>query len=364
MTTATQYKLGAVPPVSCGAKTLRMSAFYTTEMPASNTPLTRIHVMCPFGARVGFTYSQAVSPPTAVAAVGSGPAHDDQYITDLLTPVTTSNATNALRSRWLGYCVELTCTQALSDVKGAFRIMRWMSGSLGLVASGAASEFFSAYESITEQEESLPRGFAELLTTKCFRTPMISPNALNFIASGPTAQWSTLYGDTTPDLSSVDVYGAPFAPIVIMATGASLPSYVITVRGLIEALPYPNTAYWRLARPIKPTPPEVATKWWQHQTALSVSKLAPAEMGFMRNASGYTGAALTHESGVSRRRHRRNAVPFNARAVTRAGTAALAATAAGALIGQAVRSSAAPVPGGRRLRPKRGKSGAPPRRRR
>jgi len=276
------------------APVISYPAFVNYTFPAANTATSRLHVLAPWDARLGLTYTQAVSPPDATTAVSASTPFDDQYVQNLITPATTSGATNCMLGRYTSYCMELMCSQALATTGGVVRLMKWPYGSVPVVSGSTAPEFYAVTEAIIEQQGSLPRAFADFLQAKCLHASMRDRTAIEFVPfASNSGNWTQVYGNTSTSLTAVTTMGVPWSPICVLVTGTSLPEYTITIRATVDMIPSFNTAFWRLAK-IPPSPKEgMEERWWPHQRQLELSNLLPASAPGNRSIAGYTGLEAT-----------------------------------------------------------------------
>jgi len=256
---------------------------------ATNT--SRIHVICPWGGRLGYTYTQAVATPDSTTVVLATGDFDDQKAVDLLTPPTglAGSTQEYYPARAVSCCVEINCTQALATLGGGFRITRWGYGSVQLAAGTAAADFKTIADSLVTDATVRFQPFANISSTRCLRTFMRDRDALDFVNTVPLGDWSTIYGAVGGSLSVATSRGAPFAPIIMLVYGSSLPEYSVTVKGVIQVVPAYDSMLYRLAKPLRPSTPDVESKWWKRQAALSRSGLVITDAGPDRAVGPYLG---------------------------------------------------------------------------
>lgn len=264
--------------------------FRLTKAVASGT--TNIGVFAPYNDVLGYIYSQNVSPPDAVTPVSSN-TYTDPFITDILTPQTTSGAANATMARWTEFCIEVMVTDALGTINNTIQFVRWQQAGCPVVGTGAAPEFATVWTAIGEHPRLHEQPSAYFAGSKCFHTGMQDRTALEFtpITNG-IATYNAVYG-TTSGTATIGT-GMPWSPIVFAITSPAGSSCTlrIVVKGNIQVSVAPNKFLSRLQKPLSHGDPGAESRWWAKQTALKTMPLVmpggrPTGKG--RGVSGYVG---------------------------------------------------------------------------
>jgi hypothetical protein len=263
---------------------------------------TRIYVLAPWADTLGRRWNQAVYPPDA-ATVPTTTTITDPYITDLLTNVTTSGATNSNAARWTSFCVEVTARGELQTMGQTLALLRWRQSGVPLVSSGAAPEFFSTWNSCIEHPEYEEYAAAHFVGTNCVTTGMLDRDALTFtkLQNGGT-DWTAIYGDTTPEID-LGAY-MPWAPILLIVNNSSSTNAFpvnLTFRGVIQVVPANNRFLARMAKPLPVGNADAESKWWKAQHALLRLRPHPVPgviPGISRTADPYLGIPATAQRTV------------------------------------------------------------------
>jgi len=253
-----------------------------------NAGTSALGVFAPFNDVLGNVFSQAVSPPNAVAVPTQVPIIDP-YLTSLLTPVTTSGATNALAARWTSFCVEFMVSDALASINSTMSLVRWTQNGVPLVSTVGASEFFSIYNSINDHPKLIEVPCAQLTHTHCLHTSMLERSALDFtpIATG-LGPWSTVYGNTASS-TTVGSFNTPWAPIVGLLSSSSNVTVRIVIRGTIQVVAPPNNYLSRLCKKLPVGGPSSESDWWRHCDTMRDSKISVSTGLPSRSTIGFTG---------------------------------------------------------------------------
>lgn len=243
-------------------------------------------IFAPHNDCLGLIEVQTAFPPNAATAIAAG-AITDSYLTSLLTPVTTSGASNALSARWTRFCVEFMVSDALASVSSTLAMMRWTQPGVPTL-TGNPPEFFSVYKSLYSSDELVEAPCAQFTHTQCLHTGMQERSALDFtpITLGAGA-WSNVYGNTA-GTTQIGNYNAPWSPIVAFIGSATAVTIRVIIRGEIEVIAPPNNFLSRLHKPLPLSGVGGEEKWWLAQRALKASPLRPTD-GPNRQVKGYLG---------------------------------------------------------------------------
>lgn len=285
-------------PIYSTARTFRGFGYQKTlVVPKTTSEASHIIIIAPCNDVSGGVVQQ--SGPLSSATAVSCTQIIDPMVTDLLTALTTTSATNPLGSRFTEMCVEVTSTEALASTANLMYFTRWTQGQLPLAsaingATALGPEFLSMWNSALASEPS-PASMGELVKTHCYHASMCDRDALEFpkYVTG-TATWRNVYDPNIGGTYS----GTLWDPIVILIRGSTIPEYTLTVRGKLDFQPALNSAWYRVSSlPPAPSPAQEA-QWWKHQRALASSPLKPVYSEKSRAIAGYVGAGSKGDAPV------------------------------------------------------------------
>lgn len=295
------------------------------------TSETAVIVVAPLNDMCGSIYRQPASPPNTTTALSGGIHFYDTYVSDILTPTTTSGASNVQALRYTSMCVELVVTQALASVQNCFRVLRWTGGGVPVVSNQAA-EFFSTYSVVTNSDPYV-LGAGELVSSHCIPLSMRDRQALEFCK--PAIGWSSWVSEYSP---GTDITGslARWDPLIITATTSSPLTFTLTVRGSLDLQPFPNKGFWRMGK--VPLPPANGQEeaWWAQQRRLGTMPPYALRRTDSRSVAGYVGKmntpAPTDKANTNKK---------SAGGVVKNASRAMVAALAGGVLGMAANRAAA-----------------------